>query len=310
MPCTAPTRIVASLFARSLRLEPKIVAGLLLIALGGLLVGCGSSKSSSGTMPPPNIAGSWEFLATSSSGAITGIEVQLTEGQQLVNGVEVPSGQISADSAQMNFVTLTTKANQTTNISGFGGSCGAIPTTSNSLSGTVSVVGGPINFTFTANGNVFNVTANLSDAKTVLNGTYTPQAGNTCTDPGGTITGLAISVQTGQYLGKMCSPSETSCSSTDDNVTATVTSKSGQITLALALTGTDNTTFNLAGPLIGNSVTVQGTFQGQSVTYYGYFEVVYSGGANVAAIYLVNAADPCFANPGTTCSTAAILQIP
>src|SRR5271165_4017128 len=140
----------------------------------------------------------------------------------------------------MTFVTLTTGTNQTTNISGFGGSCGASPTTSNSLSGTITAVGAPISFTFTANGSVFNVTATLSDSKTVLNGTYTPQSGNACTDPGGTISGLVVSVPTGQYTGQMCSPAETSCSSYDDNVTATVTSKSGQLTLALALSGADN----------------------------------------------------------------------
>ena len=291
-------------------MEPKIVAGMVLLALSGLLVSCSSNNSSSSTLPPPNIAGYWEFLALSSNGAVTGIEVQLTEGQQLVNGVEVPNGQIAADSAQMNFVTLISGANQTYNISGFGGSCGATPTTTNSLSGTVTGLGAAINFTFTANSSVFNVTANLSDGKTVLNGTYTPQAGNTCADPGGTITGLAVSVQTGQYIGKMCSPAETACSSPDDDVTATVSSKSGQVTLALALTGADNTSFNLAGPLIGNSITVQGTFHGQGVTYYGYSEAVSSAGTNVASLYLVNAADPCFANPGTTCSTATILQLP
>ena len=314
MPRFAPTRIVSPKLFKLLCIKPKSAAGILLLALCGLLANCGSSSSkpSSSAIPPPSIAGSWEFLAVSGSGAITGIEVQLTEGQQLVNGVEVPNGQIAADSAQMTFVSLVTGKNQTTNISGLGGICDANPTTTNDLSGTVSVLGGPINFTFTANGNLFNVTATLADAKTVLNGTYTPQAGNTCADPGGTITGLAVSIPTGQYLGQMCSPAETSCSSPDDSVTATVTTKSGQVTLALALSGADNTNLTATGPLLGNWFNVHGTFQGQSVTYYGYFEAVYSAsaGTNVESFYLVNAADPCFANPGTTCSTATILQIP
>jgi hypothetical protein len=61
-----------------------------------------------------------------------------------------------------------------------------------------------------------------------------------------------------------------------------------------------------------NAFSVLGTFQGYEVNYYGYFEQVYNASisTNVQSVYLVNAADPCFANPGTTCITATILQIP
>jgi len=309
----APSRIIALIFARSLCFEPKIVAGIVLLALGGLLVSCSStsSKSSNG-IPPPNIAGSWEFLAVSSNGSATGVEVQMTEGQIVDNGIVVPSGQVAADSAQIAFVTLGTGQNQTTNITAFGGSCGALSGTLNGLAGTATALGAPINFTFTANGNIFNATAFLNDTKTILNGTYTPQAGNTCTDPGGTITGTVVSVPTGMYQGQMCSPSETSCSSYDDNVTATVTSKSSTITLNLQLSGLDNTNFTLSGTITGNAFSVLGTFGGGGVNYYGYFEQVYNPTvlANVQSLYLVNAADPCFSSPGTNCTTATIIQVP
>ncbi len=304
----APTRIVVSRFVRFLGTKSKIAAGIALIVLTSLVLGCSSSHSSLATQPVPNIAGPWEFIATSSTGSMTGIEVQLTEGQTLQNGVQVPNGQIAADSAQLTFISLTPMANQTNNISSFGGSCGATATTLNSLSGMITV-GQSIDFTFTANGNVFNVNGTLSTPGSLFNGTYTPQAGNTCSDPGGTISGLPVSIPAGQYAGEMCSPSETSCSDFDDNVNATVTFKSGQITLNLQLSGADNTSLTVTGPVNGAAFSVLGTYQGSSVTYYGYFEAVYeaSSGANVQGLYLVNAADPCFANPGATCSTATII---
>lgn len=291
----------------------RVLTAVVVLAMSGLLLSCGSSnKSTSNTTLPPNIAGSWEFLAVSKTGAQTGIEVQVTQGQMLDNGLEVPSGQIAADSAQMTYVTLTTANNQNTNISGFGGSCDAMPTSSNAFSGTITAIGSPINFTFTANGSIFNVTATLSDSKTIVNGTYTPQEQNACTDPGGTISGLAVSVPTGQYTGQMCSPS-LDCS-TLDSVTATVTAKSGQDTINLMFTsGPDNgTTLTLTGPGPGYAFTALGTYQGSSVTYYGYFEQVYNATllTNVQSMYLVDSADPCFANPGTNCTTATILQVP
>ena len=55
------------------------------------------------------------------TGAITGIEVALSEGQTLVNGLNQPNGQIIAKSNQIAFVSL---APTTLNITDFGGACG------------------------------------------------------------------------------------------------------------------------------------------------------------------------------------------
>jgi hypothetical protein len=265
-----------------------MIALLTLLVMGGVLVSCGGNSSSIPTQTIPNIAGAWEFIAISSTGTVTGIEVALTEGKVLVNGFQQPNGQITATGTQIAFVSLSPT---TLNITGFGGACQPV-TSSNDLSGTVSATDGPVLFTFTENGNVFNVTATLSgDGKSILNGTYTEQPGNTCTaDHGGTITGLAVPKVSGIYAGTMC-PLSATCSSSQDftnTVTATATeNSSGLLSLNLALAGTDNTTLTLTGPVTGNAFLLQGTVQGQPVVYSGYYELI----NNIPSLYLVNATD-------------------
>jgi hypothetical protein len=306
--CGLITRTSATIW----RIRPNVITAIVILALCGVLVSCASSSKLSGvTQTSPNIAGQWEFIAVSNDGSITGIEVALNEAQVLQNGVEVPNGQISANSTQIAFVSLAT-VSQNLNITAFGGSCGATPTSANSLGpGTVTGYGSPVSFTFTENGNVFNVTTTLSgDGQSMLSGTYTPQSGNinTCSDPGGTITGAIVSPLPATFTGQMCPlASVSSCSSQSDSVTATVTTHSGQINLSLALQGTDNTSFTLTGPITGNAFRAQGTYQGQTLVYYGYFESV--GTSSVPSIYLVNAADACFSNSEEACTTATVLAL-
>jgi hypothetical protein len=301
-------------FAPMHRAGCNALAAMALVALVSAFLSCGSgSNSSTGPQIPPNIAGSWELIAVSNTGSVTGIEVALTEGQVLDGGIEVPNGQISASSAQIAFVSLAT-VSQNLNITGFGGGCGATASSVNSLGpGTVSA-NNTVAFTFTENGNVFNVTTTLgSGGTTMVNGTYTPQSGNACSDPGGTITGTLVSVPSGTYTGQMCPLADsTSCSNQSDDVNAAVSGKSGQLTLNLNLSGTDNTDFSLTGPYTGNSFLVRGTFEGQPVTYYGYFEQVYNNTLqiNVQSVYLISAADSCFSNSADTCTTATVLSVP
>jgi len=149
-------------------------------------------------------------------------------------------------------------------------------------------------------GSVFNVTATLSgDGKSILNGTYTPQAGNACSDPGGTITGTQVAKLSGTYAGQMCPLASATCSNPQqdftDTVTATVAEKSvNTLTLSLALQGTDNTTFTMTGSATGNAFSVTGTFQGQTITYLGYYEQIYDSTLqiNIPSVYLVNATNP------------------
>src|ERR1700691_1990738 len=100
----------------------RLVSALALIVLSLTLPSCSGSKVS-GEQVIPSIAGSWEFLATSSTnGTETGIEVALNEGQTLVGEVEEPNGSVSASSSQIAFVTI----NPTSGIViSFGGSCPA-----------------------------------------------------------------------------------------------------------------------------------------------------------------------------------------
>lgn len=272
------------------RCVPSGLILLVLLAISAVLVNCGGHSSSPGTTPPPNISGAWEFIANSSDGAVTGIEVALAEGTVLVNALPQPNGQITASGNQISFVSLNPS---TLNISSFGGNC--LPaTTANSLSGTITAIDAPIQFTFTENGNVFNVSGTLSGTGNILlNGTYTAQTGNTCTDPGGTISGSVVSKLLGTYTGRMCPPSADSCSSSQDftdSVTATVTQNSGGVvTCSLALTGTNQASFTLSGPAAGNAVFLQGTFEGNNLTYYGYFEAIGPTQNAVPSLYLVNA---------------------
>jgi len=279
--------------------RPKAAALFALLTSIAITVSCAGNSKSITAPPTTNIAGAWEFVAVSQTGAgtgvVTGIEVALTEGQVLVNGLNQPNGQITANSNQISFVSL---APSTMNISEFGGACQTTLGDS-SLSGTVTSPDSPVLFTFKENGNTFDVTGTLSgDGKSVI-GTYTPDTsnGNTnvCTaDSGGTITGNMVSRITGNFSGKMCALGDTStpCPQSD-TVTATASeSSSNNLTLNLTLTGTDNTTLTLTGPVTGNSFTLTGTVQGQMVTYYGYYETV----NNVPSIYLADATNPASPN--------------
>jgi hypothetical protein len=82
----------------------------------------------------------------------------MSEGQVLVNGSNQPKGQISASSSQISFISL---APSTLNISEFGGPCQSTPGT-NGLPGSITDPDAPMQFTCTANGNVFIVSALLA----------------------------------------------------------------------------------------------------------------------------------------------------
>ncbi len=273
-----------------------------LILASIFLISCGSSKSSSSTLPPPSIAGPWEFIAVANNGSVTGIEVALTQAQVLVNGVPQATGQISASGPQIAFVSLTT-VNGKANISEFGGSCSATATTNNGLGpGTVTGFGETVTFSYTANGSVFNVTATLSgDGSSIVNGTYTAQSGNACSDKGGQITGTKVSKISGTYQGAMCplGASSTTCanaSNFSDTATATASESGSTLTVTLNFTaGPDaGTNLTMSGPVTGNAFTVTGTYQGNVITYYGYYEQVYDSTlqVNVPSLYWVNASDP------------------
>jgi hypothetical protein len=263
---------------------PRFVPQVVLLLFCAALINCAGNGSHIPQQPIPNIAGSWEFIAYSNSPGsnATGIEVALQEGQTLLNGIYTPSGQVSASSSQIAFLTLNPTSSD---VVSFGGPCLPTATPSNSVTeGSVSAFNAPFNFTFTENGNTFNVTGTLAgDGQSLLNGTYSSPNGSACIDSG-SITGMVVSKLSGIYVGKLTLPDGTT-----DSATATLSEGSGaNLTVNLVVTGTDNTSFTMTGPVTGNAFSVQGTFQGQTVEYYGYNEVV----KNVQSIYFVNATNP------------------
>jgi hypothetical protein len=268
-----------------------------LLVLCAIVVSCASNQSPLTIQQPgvvQSVAGPWEFVTTSNNGAVTGIEVALVEGIAIVGGLQQPNGQISADNAQITLVSLDP---QTLDLTHFGGFCGPV-TSSNSLgAGTVAGPGAPISFTLTENGNVFAVNATLSnDGASLLNGTYTAQSGNSCTDPGGIITGKMVPKITGTYAGSLCPPLQSPCQSsqafTDSAYGTASENSSGVLSLSLGISGTDNATLTLSGPVTGNAFFVQGTFNGQVISYWGYSELVPNSQGNVHSLYLTDVTDP------------------
>src|ERR1022692_528815 len=146
---------------RCLALMRKMVAPVLLLSLATALISC-SSGSKMAPAAMPNIAGSWEFIlaSTTQPGYSTGLETALKEGTALDTsgaGSYLYTGQISAFGSQLNFVGFTPTGGVV-----FGGNCTpAADNTGNDLTGSISGVGGSINFTFTENGNAFTVNAIL-----------------------------------------------------------------------------------------------------------------------------------------------------
>jgi len=286
---------------QTLPIRAKLAAATAVLILGAVFISCGGKSATGSPQPLTSISGPWEFIAVSNNTSLpwTGIEVALQEGQTLVNGVMQPNGQITASGTQIAFVSLVNTPQANINATGFGGNCEPVSSANSLGPATVTSFTTPVNFAFSENGYIFNVAGSLSgDGKTLVSGTYTAQSGNTCMDSGGMITGTVVNKLAGTYAGAMCPLAATSCSNpqTDFTDTATATlseSSSNALTLNLVLQGTDNTNFTLTGPVTANSFSVQGTFQGQIITYYGYYESYFDPKLKITlpAIYLVNAAN-------------------
>ena len=271
----------------------KVVVPALLAGISSILLACGGHGTTPQAPPPPNIAGAWEFRAFSDNNgtSFTGIEVALKEGKTLISGVQQPNGQVSATGAtQISIVSI----NATDGSVVFGGQCPAAAGGTYSLSGSVVDLSGPFNFSYTENGNVFEVTATLSgDGKSVI-GSYTSAAGSLCTDSG-SITGTAVPKLSGTYVGQLTLPDGAA-----NSVTVTFAEDSNSVvTVNLVALSPDNLALTMTGPATGNSFVVQGTFQGNLVQYEGYFEPVYDPLTQlmVPGVYFVNAtnAEPAYA---------------
>jgi hypothetical protein len=284
----------------------RIATSGLLLALAIILVSCSGSKTQP-TAVMPSVGGSWEFIATSttSPGYSTGIEVALQQGTVFVNDGYNPSGQISASGPQLGFVGLNLLNGSKHESIVFGGNCtAATPDAGNNLAGTISGVGGAINFTYIEGGNVFNVTAMLNANGQSIVGTYTEQAASAgqsngiCNADGtvldtGNIAGAIVPKFSGTYTGEVCQPNDATCTNSPDAATAILSQSGTVLTMNLLLTGADNTSLALSGPVAGNSFTVQGTFSGLAISYEGYVQYVFDsidGLYDTPTVYLVNTA--------------------
>lgn len=286
----APSGVVGEMKSVKSTILFSALSLVLSFVLSFVLMSCSGGKPVTGTPAIPNVAGTWEFLAVSDNGGgTTGIEVALQEGKILVDGMNEPSGNVSATG--LNQITFVCINSTTSDIMSFGGNCigqsGVCSTNGvNSLSGTAMATGGPFTFTYTENGNVFTVTGMLgSDGQSLVNGTYAEQTGGSCSDSG-SVTGLVVAPPTGIYTGQMTLPDGTA-----DSVTATLSASSGNLTVAMVGTGAENTSFSLSGPVTGHAFALQGQFNGQPVSYNGYYEVTH----NLPSVYFVNSTNS--ANP-------------
>lgn len=276
---------------------------------------CGGGRGYQPTLYP-SMAGQWEFVAisTQTPGIHTNVETNIQQPQTLVNGVYQPTNTLSAaGNQQITFLGVAvTAVNQVPNIT-FNGNCPG--SGANSLGGTVDA-NYNVSLSFTQNGNAFNATGALSsDHKSIL-GTYTSQSGSACNDSG-TFVGTSVSKLGGMFTGALCPPGVVSCQfpqDAADNATATLSQSGSTLTMNLVVTGVDNTSFSLTGPVTGNAFSVQGTFnvggQAQTVAYDGYFELTYdclTQALDLPSLYLVNTSQVSSGNPY---GQVALLTVP
>ena len=261
---------------------------LVIVVLCFLLSGCASGGSGYTPAVIPGISGQWELLASSTTdvGQQTFIEANLQEGQGIAGGMFVPNGQLSAAGNQQIAILTVDSAG---NVS-FNGGCPG--TGVSGLSGTVDQ-NYNVKINYSENGNNFAATGTLSsDHKTIL-GTYTSQTGSGCLDSG-TLMATAVPKVSGSFVGQLCPPANVTCVyplDATDNATAAVSQSGASLKANFTLTGTDNTGFSMSGTVTGNAFTLQGAFQGQIITYSGYYELTFdclTQQIDLPSIYLVN----------------------
>jgi hypothetical protein len=241
----------------------RLFVGLLLVLLA-LLPGCGGGSSSSSstttTATIPQIAGSWEIKMQSveQPGYSTLIETNMQQssgtlsasgGNQIILIGEHPSGGLY-----------------------FGGNCSPVGT--NTFTGTVSS-SDAVTITLTENATVYPLTGTVTGTGKTMTGTYKFQSG-ICHDSGSFV-GQQVAQISGTYSGTLNLPNAS------DTASAVMAEVPGGFTETLTLAGVDNETDTLTGFVVGSVFSVQGTVEGQSVSYYGYYD------SNENAVFMVDA---------------------
>jgi hypothetical protein len=237
------------------------LVGSLLILLA-LLLGCGGGTSSSSTTTAtiPQIAGSWEIKMPSieQPGYSTLIETNMQQS----------SGTLSASGGNQ----IMLIGEHPTGGLYFGGNCSPVGT--NTFTGTVSS-SDAVTITLTENATVYTLTGTVTGTGKTMTGTYKFQSG-TCHDSG-TFVGQQVAQISGTYSGTL------NLTNASDSASAVMAEVPGGFTETLTLTGVDNETDILTGFVVGSVFSVQGTVEGQSISYYGYYDTTEN------AVFMVDA---------------------
>jgi hypothetical protein len=245
---------------------------LLFVGLLLFLTGCGGSSGTTPTTPAtpvPQIAGAWEIKAKSDQqpGFSTLIESNL---QQTTASGSTGTATITATGADQ----IILVGQHPTGGLFFGGLCPG--PTSDDITGTLSSTG-TLSLTLTEGASIYTLTGTANSDGKSMTGTYAFSSGS-CPDSG-TFTGSQVAVLAGTYEGTL-----NLTNGHQDIATATLTEGvPSSFTVDLTLTGADNTTVTLTGFVVGDVFSVQGTLDGDPVSYYGYYAFTQK------AIYLVDA---------------------
>jgi hypothetical protein len=236
-----------------------------------LLAGCGGSSSPPATpgTPVTQIAGPWEITATSQQqvGFSTSIEANL---QQTAGTTSGSSATIAATGANQ----LVLIGHHPSGGLFFGGLCPGA--TAENLTGTLSTTNA-LALTLTEGGAIYTLTGTANSDGKSMSGTYAFSSGS-CADTG-TFTGVQVAALAGTYTGTL------NFTNGHEDIASAVLTEGvpSSFTVDLTLTGADNSTVTLTGFVVGNVFSVQGTLDGDPVSFYGYYAFAQK------AIYLVDA---------------------
>jgi hypothetical protein len=236
-----------------------------------LLAGCGSGSTTTTTTTTPviSISGPWAITAQS--------QEQLGNSTLIESNIQQATETGATDSETINATGVDQLVLFGQHPSGglfFGGLCPGA--TAEGLTGTLSSTGA-LALTLTEGAATYTLTGTVNSSGNSLSGTYLFVNG-ICPDSG-TFTGVQVSALAGSYAGDLIFTN-----GNHDHATATLTEGvPSSFTVALTLTGDDNTTVTLTGFVVGNAFSVQGTLNGQAVSYYGYYAL------SQKAVYLVDA---------------------
>jgi hypothetical protein len=156
----------------------------------------------------------------------------------------------------------------------FGGLCPGA--TAENLTGTLSTTN-TLALTLTEGAAIYTLAGTANKDGKSMSGTYAFSSGS-CPDTG-TFTGVQVANLAGIYTGTL------NFTNGHEDIASAVLTEGvpSSFTVDLTLTGADNAAVTLTGFVVGNVFSVQGTLDGDPVSYYGYYAFTQK------AIYLVDA---------------------